>query len=117
MRFNLVCCGPFWTSAKDVIKHFPKAKSDIYDFLNNLSANPESGDPVPGYAGKVFKERWALKSYNIGERGGLRIYYYFYRKLLAPFYIYSKKQFSDAPGELIIKLVRTIEQDLILTES
>jgi len=62
MRFNLVCCGSFWDSARAVTKHFSKANSDIYDFLANLSANPGLGDPVPGYAGKVFKERWGLKS-------------------------------------------------------
>jgi hypothetical protein len=117
MRFNLVCCGPFWVSAKDVIKHFPKAKSDIYDFLNNLSASPGSGDPVPGYVGKIFKERWALKSYNIGARSGLRVYYYFQGQLLAPFFIYTKKQFADAPRELITRLVKEIENDLIPPES
>ena len=112
MRFNLVCCVSFWTSARDVIKEFSKAKSDIYDFLANLSANPGSGDPVPGYAGKVFKDRWGLKSYNIGKSGGLRIYYYFHGGLLAPFFIFSKKQFADAPGKLIAKLVKDIEDDL-----
>lgn len=117
MRFNLVCCGSFWVSAKDVIKRFPKAKSDIYDFLNNLSASPGSGDPVPGYEGKIFKERWALRSYDIGARGGLRVYYYFQGQLLAPFFIYTKKQFVDAPKELIARLVEDIANNLIPPES
>ena len=113
MRFNLLCCGSFWASAKDVIKDFPKAKSDIYDFLVNLSASPGLGDPVPGYGGKVFKQRWSLKSYNIGKTGGLRIYYYFHEGLLAPFFIFSKKQFADAPDKVITDLVTDIEEDLI----
>ena len=117
MRFNLVCCGSFWISAKDVIKHFPKAKSDIYDFLNNLSVSPGSGVSVPGYEGKIFKERWGLKSYDIGARGGLRVYYYFQGQLLAPFFIYTKKQFADAPKELIAKLIESIENDLIPPEN
>ena len=112
MRFNVICCGSFWNSAKDVIKQYSNAKADIYDFLANLSANPGTGDPVPGYAGKVFKERWGLKSYNIGKSGGLRIYYYFHGGLLAPFFIYTKKQFADAPKELIANLVRDIENGL-----
>jgi hypothetical protein len=117
MRFNLVCCRSFWDSAKDVIKHFPNAKSDIYDLLTNLSARPGSGDPVPGYVGKIFKGRWALKSYKIGAQGGLRVYYYFQGQLLAPFFIYTKKQFADVPKELITRLVKDIGNDLIPPES
>ena len=91
MRFNLVCCRSFWDSAKDVIKHFPNAKSDIYDLLTNLSARPGSGDPVPGYVGKIFKGRWALKSYKIGAQGGLRVYYLFSGAAIGPFfYLYQK---------------------------
>jgi hypothetical protein len=112
MRFDLVCCGSFWASARDVIKRYSNAKSDIYDFLANLSANPGSGDPVPGFMGKVFKDRWGLKSYGIGKSGGLRIYYYFHGGLLAPFFIYTKKQFADAPSELIAQLVTDIEDGL-----
>lgn len=112
MRFNLVCCGSFWNSARDVTKKFPKAKSDIYDFLIYLSANPGLGDPVPGYGGKVFKDRWGLESYSTGKSGGLRIYYYFHGGLLAPFFIYTKKQFADAPIELIAQLVTDIEDGL-----
>jgi len=110
MRFDLVCRGSFWLSAKDIIRDYPKAKSDIFDFLNYLSSTPTLGDPVPGYAGKVFKERWGLKSYNIGKSGGLRIYYYFKGTLVVPFFIYTKRQFADADRELITKLVAYIER-------
>jgi hypothetical protein len=116
MRFDVVCCGSFWNSARDVIKHFSKAKPDIYDFLFYLSANPGMGDPVPGYRGKVFKERWGLKSYRLGKSGGLRIYYYYHGSLVAPFFIYTKKQFSDAPHELIKRLVEDLKGVLTLSE-
>jgi hypothetical protein len=109
MHYNLICVSSFWSSAKDVIKDYPKAKSDIFDFLNYLSSTPNLGVPVPGYAGKVFKERWGLKSYRIGKSGGLRIYYYFKDTLVAPFFIYTKRQFADADSEMIARLVAYIE--------
>ena len=112
MRYNLICCASFWISAKDVINIYPNAKSDIYDYLTYLSTTPGSGDPVPGYEGKVFKERWGLKSYRIGKPGGLRVYYYYRDNLIAPFFIYSKKQREDAEREVIRKIVSLIEQEI-----
>ena len=63
-------------SASTVLKHFPNAKSDIYDLIVSLSDNPKSGDQVPGYGGKIRKIRGHLKSYKIGQSGGLRAYYF-----------------------------------------
>ena len=112
MRCNVLLCDSFLRSAEKVIKIYAKANSDIYDFINYLSENPGSGDAIIGYGGKIIKDRWKLKSYGIGKSGGLRIYYYFHGGLLAPFFIYTKKQFSDAPIELIAQLVKDIEDGL-----
>jgi hypothetical protein len=102
---NITLTASFWASAEKVLKHFPKAKSDIYDLIVSLNVNPQIGDPVPGYGGKIRKVRGQLKSYNAGKRGGLRVYYLFIGKTLVPFFIYTKKDMSDAPKETIDKLV------------
>jgi hypothetical protein len=112
MHSNILLLESFLKSAKLVIKDYPKAKTDIFDLINHISEHPGLGDVVPGFAGKIIKIRGALKSYSIGTRGGLRVYYFYHGGLLAPFFIYTKKQMTDAPKDLIEKLVSYIEERL-----
>ncbi|MGO9177522.1 MAG: hypothetical protein ACLQED_15510 [Desulfobaccales bacterium] len=113
MHSNIVLLDSFLKSAKLIIKKYPNSKSDIFDFINYISEHPGSGDKVPGYAGKIIKDRWAIKSYKIGARSGLRMYYYFNKGLLAPFFIYTKGQMDDAPEDVISGLVSFIEDSLV----
>jgi hypothetical protein len=77
-----------------------------------LSQHPDLGDIVPGYEGKIRKIRGQLKSYNEGKRGGLRIIYY-YGSLIAPLFIYGKRQMADAPKEIIQRVIELIEAWII----
>ena len=67
---------------------------------------------MPGFAGKIIKIRGALKSDKIGKSGGLIMYYYFHGEMLAPFFIYTKRQMKDASKETINKLVKYIEDQI-----
>lgn len=102
---NIILTQSFFASARKLLKHFPKAKPDIFDFINEIRADPTAGDPVPGYSRLVYKVQGALKSYKIGKQGGLRAYYYFHDDKLAIFFIYSKKDMADAPVKTIQDLV------------
>ena len=66
MHSNIFLNSSFLKSAAAVIKKYPNSKSDIFDLINYISEHPGSGNKVPGYAGKIIKERWAIKSYKIG---------------------------------------------------
>lgn len=112
MHSNILLLDSFLKSAELVLKDYPNAKSDIFDLINYISAHSGSGDCVPGFAGKIIKIRGPLKSYHIGTSGGLRVYYYYHGGVLAPFFIYSKRQMKDAPKETIKKLVAYID-DLV----
>ena len=102
---NITLTPSFLASVDKFLKKYPKAYPDIFDFVSYLSKNPRDGDPVPGYGGLIFKIRWPLKSYKEGKSGGLRAYYFFNEQILAPFYLFTKKEMSDAPREVIQKLV------------
>ena len=47
------------------------------EMQNELARNPEAGDLMPGTGG-FRKLRWADKRRGKGQRGGLRIIYYFF---------------------------------------
>jgi hypothetical protein len=49
--------GLFGLVQKMLLNASLKLNQISIDFLNNLSGSPGSGDPVPGYEGKIFKER------------------------------------------------------------
>lgn len=108
---NITLAVSFLRSAEKVLKHFPQAKPDIYDLIVSMSLNPHAGDPVPGYGGVIRKIRGPLKTYGIGSRGGLRSYYLFNEKKLVPFFIFTKKDMSDAPRETIGELVADLLRD------
>jgi mRNA-degrading endonuclease RelE of RelBE toxin-antitoxin system len=108
MPYDLNIPKYFWEIAKNLLDKYPKAKSDIFDLLEFISQHPETGDKIPGYEGKIRKTRGGLKSYNEGKSGGLRIIYYYHGSLLAPLFIYSKRQMADAPKDVIQALIKNL---------
>ncbi len=76
---------------------------------NNISANPEEGDLIPG-SGGLRKLRWAAKSK--GKRGGVRVIYYWKNAageiwLLT---IYSKNEETNIPANILKKLKEKFEE-------
>ena len=108
---NITLTPSFFASAEKILKNYPKSYQDIYNLVAFLSINPRAGDPVPGYNGLIFKVRGQFKSYKEGKSGGLRVYYFFNSKILAPFFSFTKKDMSDAPSKTIAQLVALLMQE------
>lgn len=54
---NITLTQPFFANATNMLKHFPKAYPDIFDFMEEVSKNPKAGDHVPGYSKLFYKIR------------------------------------------------------------
>jgi hypothetical protein len=108
---NVTLTKSFFANASKLLKHFPKAKPDIFDFIDEIRLNPKGGDAVPGFQGMIYKIRGPLKSYGIGKQGGLRAYYFFNEKTIAIFFIYTKKDMADARHKTIKELVAALLEE------
>jgi len=71
MDYNITPAPSFNRQLKNILKKYPLIKTDLKKYLKNLKQHLP-GDRIPGYSGLV-KDRIALKPYNIGKKGGLRI--------------------------------------------
>ena len=80
---------------------------------SSLSANPESGDVMPGTGG-FRKVRWADARRGKGRRGGLRIIYYHFpsEHQIWLMTIYSKDEASDLTPREKKSLKAAIENEL-----
>ena len=79
------------------LKNRPLARKDIDNALRSLVNNPKQGDRYPGIVPDLYKARWPLKSYRIGNSGGLRIVYVLEenKKCVLPISLWQKKDFAD----------------------
>ena len=92
---------------------FPKSAADIRAAIDALPDNPEAGDAYPGLKSMpVRKLRIALRAYNIGKSGGLRLIFAAHeeKRLVLPLHLYSKK--GGYAGER--KVVATIKERIKL---
>ena len=97
MNYKIETIPRFEKDVKKLKKRFPKIKSDLLQFINELSSNPELGNHL---GENIFKVRIPNSSISTGKSGGFRIItYYKNEEILYLVTIYSKT-----------------EQDTILTE-
>jgi hypothetical protein len=84
---------------------------DFRLFTQELAANPESGDTIPGMAG-MRKTRMALKSRGQGKRSGARVIYFWFpvERVIFLAYIYTKGDFANVPQNIRNALVETCRQ-------
>ena len=87
----------FETDKSQLLKNRPLARKDVEQALESLSADPKQGVRYPGIVPDLFKARWPLKSYRIGNSGGLRIVYVLDEpgKSLLPITLWQKKDYTD----------------------
>lgn len=81
-----------------VIKKFSKSKNNINKIINSLAIKTSQGDRIPGFKdAHLRKMRIALKEYNIGKRGGLRLIYLVdtSNEWVLPVTIYCKNDHRD----------------------
>ena len=70
MSFSVKTSGEFEKGLKFLAKKYPSIRNDYAALLDDLEADPKSGDPI----GKnCFKVRMAITSKNKGKSGGARV--------------------------------------------
>jgi mRNA-degrading endonuclease RelE of RelBE toxin-antitoxin system len=86
---------------------------DEYKKLQSfVSANPDSGDIIPGSNG-LRKLRWSFKGK--GKRGGTRFIYYWFKPkdVVLMLFLFKKNEQSDITKEQLKKLRIYISKELL----
>lgn len=96
MTFEVRPSPTFVRWAKEVFGRFPLMKPDIKKYLEDLETTGPVGDQMPRFAA-LWKDRIAMKPYNIGARGGLRFIAHLSptSKCVVPLFLYYKGDKSD----------------------
>ena len=93
MSYRIETIPRFEKNVKKLKKKFPKIKTDLVDFVTELSNNPELGIHL---GENIFKVRIQNSSIPTGKSGGFRVItYYKTDDILYLVTIYSK---SEQPG-------------------
>jgi len=88
----------------ETIPKFPKIKSDLINFINDLSSNPEMGISL---GENIFKVRVPNSSIPTGKSGGFRIITYYQKDdTLYLVTIYSKTEQDNILTEKLKKIVQ-----------
>ena len=88
----------FENDKAQLLKNRPLAKTDIEAALESFRENPRQGDRIPGISVlDIRKARWPLKSYRIGNSGGLRIIFVIQeeKKVILPITLWQKKRHNE----------------------
>ena len=103
----------FERGAKALRKKYPSFESDYDTFLNELEANPFSGESLGQH---TYKNRMAIASKGKGKSGGARVLTYNLQKqsedevLITLMTIYDKSDIENVSDTYIRSLVRQIEK-------
>ena len=103
----------FERGAKALRKKYPSFESDYDTFLNELEANPFSGESLGQH---TYKNRMAIASKGKGKSGGARVLTYNLQRqsddevLITLMSIYDKSDIENVSDAYIRSLVRQIEK-------
>jgi len=103
----------FERGAKALRKKYPSFESDYDTFLNELEANPFSGESLGQH---TYKNRMAIASKGKGKSGGARVLTYNLQRqsddevLITLMTIYDKSDIDNVSDAYIRSLVRQIEK-------
>lgn len=110
MPYQIRLTSSFEAELDKISANYPKSKTDIENFINDLSGGPLQGRAYPGFgSNQVFKTRVPLKSYRLGKSQGLRLIYLVIhdREMIIPLTIYPKKGFGKEQ-----KVIQKIKESL-----
>ena len=103
----------FERGAKALRKKYPSFESDYDTFLNELEANPYSGESLGQH---TYKNRMAIASKGKGKSGGARVLTYNLQQqsedkvLITLMTIYDKSDIENVSDAYIRSLVQQIEK-------
>lgn len=102
----------FKRGAKFLHKKYPSFESDYQSFLDELEANPFSGEPLGQH---TYKNRMAIASKGKGKSGGARVITYNLRQqtvdevIITLMCIYDKSEIQNVSDAYLRSLVQQIE--------
>ena len=107
MNYKIETIPRFEKDVKKLKKKFPKIKSDLVNFVNQLLLNPKMGIDL---GENIFKVRIPNSSIPTGKSGGFRIITYYKKdSILYLVTIYSK---TEQDNILTDKLKRIIKEEI-----
>ena len=107
MNYKIETIPRFEKDVKKSKKKFPKIKSDLVNFVNQLLLNPKMGIDL---GENIFKARIPNSSIPTGKSGGFRIITYYKKdSILYLVTIYSK---TEQDNILTDKLKRIIKEEI-----
>jgi len=107
MAYEPIPTDLYETSLKKFLNTYLKSKSDVEALVKDIKKNPrQRGTPIPSFKGLLWKARGAMKAYNIGKSGGIRLIYYFDGDALYLIFLYCKRQMANPPQEDLRKWLK-----------
>jgi len=107
MSYRIETIPRFEKNVKKLKKKFPKIKTDLVDFVTELSNNPELGIHL---GENIFKVRIQNSSIPTGKSGGFRVItYYKTNDILYLVTIYSK---TEQDNILTNKLKKIVSEEI-----
>jgi mRNA-degrading endonuclease RelE of RelBE toxin-antitoxin system len=112
MKVSFDYLNEFERGAKALRKKYPSFENDYQTFLDELEANPFSGEPIGQH---TYKYRMAIASKGKGKSGGARVLTYNIQQqsddevLITLMTIYDKSDISNVSDAYIRSLVQQIE--------
>ena len=94
----------FCSTVKKALAPYRRSESSFQIALDEILENPQQGDVYPGISPACRKTRIALKEYNIGKSGGLRLIYMIGKNILVFICTYYKGQYKKESD--IVQLIK-----------
>ena len=113
MKVTFDYIAEFERGAKALRKKYPSFESDYNTFLDELAANPFSGEPLGQH---TYKNRMAITSKGKGKSGGARVITYNVQKknedevVITLMTIYDKSDIENVSDAYLRSLVQQIEK-------
>ena len=104
MNYKIETIPRFEKDVKKLKKKFPKIKSDLVNFVNQLLLNPKMGIDL---GENIFKVRIPNSSIPTGKSGGFRIITYYKKdSILYLVTIYSKTEQDNILSDKLKKIIK-----------
>ena len=113
MKYRVAPIPGFYRQVKIILKKYPRFIKDLEDYFELLENTGPIGRAMPGFPA-LFKDRLAIKSHNIGERGEVRIISYHDpasgKSIIVPLLIYLKSDLPNPPHSMISAAVKELRE-------
>ena len=108
MSYSILFTPFFEREFKKLLKKHVSLKKDFETVINNLNANPRSGEPI---GNNCYKIRMSIESKNKGKSGGAGVITYlrFIEEEIHLIAIYDKSELSTIAEEQLLERIKSIK--------